>query len=187
MTRETAGTREATETTPSLANSEVRIRKMTPPDWPVVREIFAEGIESGNATFEPAAPEWEQFDATRLKDHRLVAETEGRIRGWAAVSAISSRAAYAGVVEHSIYVAGEARGLGVGKALLRALITSTEEAGIWTIQASVFPENEASIRLHVAEGFTVVGRRNRIARMPLGPLAGQWRDTIMIERRSATI
>ncbi len=187
MTRETAGPRETTWTRPSLANSEVQIRKMTLSDWPVVREIFTEGIESGNATFEPAAPEWEQFDATRLKDHRLVAETEGRIRGWAAVSAISSRAAYAGVVEHSIYVAGEARGLGVGKALLRALITSTEEAGIWTIQASVFPENEASIRLHIAEGFTVVGRRNRIARMPLGPLAGQWRDTIMIERRSATI
>ncbi|BCW47102.1 GNAT family N-acetyltransferase [Arthrobacter sp. StoSoilB5] len=184
MTTETAGT---TPTAPSLADTEVRIRKMTPPDWPVVREIFTEGIESGNATFEPAAPGWEQFDATRLKDHRLVAEAGGRILGWAAVSAVSSRAAYAGVVEHSIYVAGEARGLGVGKVLLRALVTSTEEAGIWTIQASVFPENEASLRLHVAEGFTVVGRRNRIARMPLGPLAGQWRDTIMIERRSATV
>jgi len=186
-TTEAKATTETKGTTAPLPNSGVRIRKMTRSDWPVVREIFTEGIESGNATFEPSAPAWEQFDATRLKDHRLVAETEGRIRGWAAVSAISSRAAYAGVVEHSIYVAGEARGLGVGKALLRALITSTEEAGIWTIQASVFPENEASIRLHVAEGFTVVGRRNRIARMPLGPLAGQWRDTIMIERRSATI
>jgi len=186
-TGETTGTAETAGTAPSSTNIQVRIRKMTRPDWPVVREIFAEGIESGNATFEPAAPEWEQFDASKLQDHRLVAEADGRILGWAAVSAISSRAAYAGVVEHSIYVAGEARGLGVGKALLRALIKSTEEAGIWTIQASVFPENEASLRLHVVEGFTIVGRRNRIARMPLGPLAGQWRDTIMIERRSATV
>lgn len=156
MISETAGAREI-RTTPASTNIQVRIRKMTPPDWPVVRDIFAEGIESGNATFEPSAPEWEQFDATRLKDHRLVAEAEGRILGWAAVSAISSRAAYAGVVEHSIYVAREARGLGVGKSLLRALIKSTEEAGIWTIQASVFPENEASLRLHAVEGFTMSG------------------------------
>ena len=105
----------------------------------------------------------------------------------AAVSPVSARRVYSGVVEHSVYVAAEARGLGVGAALLQALAESTERDGIWTIQASVFPENEASIRLHIAEGFTVVGRRNRIARMPLGPLAGQWRDTIMIERRSATI
>ncbi len=165
----------------------VRIRSMTTTDWPRVREIFTAGIESGHATFEAAAPEWEQFDATRLKDHRLVAEKEGQVLGWTAVSPVSSRAAYTGVVEHSIYVAGDARGLGVGKSLLRALIASTENAGIWTIQASVFPENAASLRLHDDEGFCVVGRRNRIARMPHGPLAGQWRDTVLIERRSSVL
>jgi len=168
-------------------SSEATIRPMSPSDWPAVREIFSEGIASGHATFEPAAPDWEQFDASRLKDHRLVAEVSGRVLGWTAVSPVSSRAAYSGVVEHSIYVAGEARGLGVGKSLLRALIASTEKAGIWTIQASVFPENAASLRLHAAEGFAVVGRRSRIARMPHGPREGHWRDTVLIERRSSTI
>ncbi|MGF6834334.1 L-amino acid N-acyltransferase YncA [Paenarthrobacter sp. TE4293] len=129
-------------------SSETTIRPMSPSDWPTVREIFSEGIASGHATFEPAAPDWEQFDATRLKDHRLVAEIAGRVLGWTAVSPVSSRAAYSGVVEHSIYVAGEARGLGVGKSLLRALIASTEKAGIWTIQASVFP------RMQPASDFT---------------------------------
>ena len=107
--------------------------------------------------------------------------------GWAAVTLVSTRAVYAGVVEHSVYVASAARGLGVGKALLRALIGSTENAGIWTIQASVFPENEASLKLHLAAGFSIVGRRDRIARMTSGPLNGQWRDTLLIERRSPTI
>ncbi len=167
--------------------SGVRIRPMTSTDWPRVRQIFTAGIDSGHATFEAAAPEWDHFDATRLKDHRLVAEKEGQVLGWTAVSPVSSRAAYSGVVEHSIYVAGDARGLGVGKSLLRALIASTENAGIWTIQASVFPENAASLRLHNDEGFNVVGRRNRIARMPHGPLAGQWRDTVLIERRSSVL
>ncbi|BCW42102.1 N-acetyltransferase [Arthrobacter sp. StoSoilB3] len=163
------------------------IRPMTGQDWPGVREIFTAGIESGHATFEANAPEWEQFDASRLQEHRLVADVDGVVLGWAAVSAVSSRAAYAGVVEHSIYIAREARGLGIGKNLLRALIASTESAGIWTIQASVFPENEASLRLHTAEGFVVVGRRERIARMPGGPRAGQWRDTVLIERRSRQV
>jgi L-amino acid N-acyltransferase YncA len=166
---------------------DLHIRPMTATDWPRVREIFTAGIESGHATFETTAPEWEQFDTTRLKDHRLVAEKEGQVLGWTAVSPVSSRAAYSGVVEHSIYVAGEARGLGVGRCLLRALITSTENVGIWTIQASVFPENVASLRLHEDQGFGVVGRRHRIARMPQGPLAGQWRDTVLIERRSSVL
>jgi L-amino acid N-acyltransferase YncA len=176
----------ATSSRPSDAKN-VQIRPMTTQDWPTVREIFSAGIESGHATFEAAAPDWEHFDATRLKDHRLVADKEGRVLGWTAVSPVSSRAAYSGVVEHSIYVAGEARGLGVGRCLLRALITSTENVGIWTIQASVFPENVASLRLHEDQGFGVVGRRHRIARMPQGPLAGQWRDTVLIERRSSVL
>ncbi len=166
---------------------EVAIRHMTERDWPSVREIFTAGIESGHATFEAKAPEWEQFNASRLEEHRFVAEVNGAVLGWAAVSAVSSRAAYSGVVEHSIYVAGQTRGRGVGKSLLRALIASTESAGIWTIQASVFPENEASLRLHKAEGFVIVGRRERIARMPGGPRAGQWRDTVLIERRSSVV
>jgi len=109
------------------------------------------------------------------------------VLGWAAVSAVSSRPTYAGVVAHSIYVSGRARGRGVGTALLEALTVSTEQAGIWTIQANVFPENQASLKMHLAHGFTVVGRRRRIARMTPGPCSGQWRDTVLIERRSAAL
>ena len=155
-------------------------------DWPAVRRIYQEGIDAGNATFESTAPEWSSFDTSMLAAHRHVAITdENTVVGWAAVSPVSSRPAYAGVVEHSVYVSSEARGLGIGTALLHALIESTEIAGIWTIQASVFPENEPSLRLHESAGFAIVGRRNRIARMPHGPYAGQWRDTLLIERRKA--
>ena len=164
------------------------VRSMRPEDWPSVRDIYQEGIDTGQATFESQAPGWDRFDASRLPAHRLVAETaDGRIVGWAAVSPVSARPVYSGVVEHSVYVAGEARGLGVGTALLRALSASTEAGGIWTIQASVFPENEASLKLHLANGYVVVGRRQRIARMSHGPLSGTWRDTILIERRSPVI
>jgi L-amino acid N-acyltransferase YncA len=157
-------------------------------DWPDVQRIYSEGIATGHATFESEAPGWEQFNDSRLPGHRLVAETaEGRILGWAAVSPVSARLVYSGVVEHSVYIAAEARGLGLGAALLRALAESTEADGIWTIQASVFPENGPSLRLHESAGFVIVGRRNRIARMSHGPLAGQWRDTILIERRSPAI
>lgn len=157
-------------------------------DWPAVQRIYGEGIATGHATFESEPPGWEQFNGSRLPRHRFVAENvEGRILGWAAVSAVSARRAYAGVVEHSVYVASEARGLGVGAALLQALADSTERDGIWTIQASIFPENDASLRLHLANGYVVVGRRQRIARMTHGPLSGQWRDTVLIERRSPAI
>ncbi|BCW71382.1 GNAT family N-acetyltransferase [Arthrobacter sp. NicSoilB8] len=157
-------------------------------DWPAVQQIYREGIDTGQATFEAEPPVWEYFDTSRLPGHRLVAESErGQVLGWAAVSAVSSRPAYAGVVEHSIYVSGQARGLGVGTSLLKALTASTERAGIWTIQASVFPENQASLRLHLAHGFRVVGRRERISRMPHGPQPGQWRDTVLLERRSPKI
>lgn len=164
------------------------IRAMTDADWPEVRRIYREGIETGHATFESEPPDWKRFNTSRLLPHRLVCETpEGRILGWAAVSAVSSRPAYAGVVEHSVYVAADARGRGVGALLLQALADSTEGGGIWTIQASVFPENDASLRLHLANGYTVVGRRRRIALMTHGPCAGQWRDTVLIERRSAVV
>ncbi|MFF2296493.1 GNAT family N-acetyltransferase [Arthrobacter sp. NPDC058127] len=165
----------------------VLIRPMSHEDWPEVRAIFTEGIETGQATFEAAAPEWEQFNGSRLPDHRFVAVASGRVVGWTAVSAVSTRPAYAGVVEHSVYVAGSARGRGVGSLLLQALAASTEEHGIWTIQSSIFPENQASIRFHQANGFTIVGRRVRIARMSAGPLAGQWRDTLLLERRSLRV
>lgn len=166
----------------------VSVRPMRQEDWPDVRDIFQEGIDTGHATFESVAPGWDRFDASRLLRHRLVAETaQGAIVGWAAVSPVSARPAYSGVVEHSVYVAGEARGLGVGTALLRALSASTEAGGVWTIQASVFPENEASLKLHLANGYVIVGRRQRIARMGHGPLSGRWRDTILIERRSRTL
>ena len=168
--------------------SGVKIRSMREDDWPAVQMIYREGIATGHATFEEDVPDWERFTSSRLPGHRLVAETHGgAILGWAAVSAVSARPAYAGVVEHSVYVAAEARGRGVGAALLQALAASTEQCGIWTIQASVFPENEASLKLHLASGFVVVGRRTRIARMGYGPGAGQWRDTVLIERRSPVI
>jgi phosphinothricin acetyltransferase len=158
---------------------------MEPGDWPAVRRIYQEGIDTGHATFESAAPDWSSFDGSRLHAHRFVAETaQHGVAGWAAVSAVSSREVYAGVVEHSVYVAAEARGLGLGRALLQALIDSTEAAGIWTIQSTIFPENGPSLLIHQAAGFRMVGRRDRIARMAHGPAAGQWRDTLLFERRS---
>ncbi|MBT2533532.1 N-acetyltransferase [Arthrobacter sp. ISL-48] len=161
---------------------------MSESDWPAVQRIFAEGIATGDATFESEAPDWARFDSTRLQGHRLVAEMpSGEVVGWAAVSAVSGRPVYAGVVEHSVYVAAAARGRGAGKVLLNALSQSTERDGIWTIQSNVFPENQASLNLHLGQGFTVVGRRVKIARMTHGPSAGQWRDTLLIERRSHLI
>jgi L-amino acid N-acyltransferase YncA len=155
---------------------------MTTADWPAVERIYAEGIATGDATFETAPPSWEEFDSGRLREHRLVAVEDGEVVGWAALSPTSSRACYAGVVEHSVYVAASARGRGIGRALLEALVTSADAAGLWTIQTSVFPENEASLALHERVGFRVVGRRERIAQ-----LDGVWRDTILLERRSASI
>jgi L-amino acid N-acyltransferase YncA len=155
------------------------IRPLDPSDWPAVHEIYAQGIATRAATFETEPPTWEQFDAGRLPGHRLVAVEDGTVVGWAAVSPTSARECYAGVVEHSVYVAEEMRGRGIGLALLEALVESTEAGGIWTIQSSIFPENEASVRLHERAGFRVVGRRERIAK-----LDGAWRDTVLIERRS---
>lgn len=171
----------------SPSTAVVSVRAMVAEDWPRVREIFSQGIETGQATFESTAPDWERFDTTRLPEHRLVAETAGRIMGWTAVTPVSARPVYSGVVEHSIYVAGESRGQGIGGYLLAALTESTEAAGIWTIQSSIFPENVGSLRLHEAHGFRVVGRRERIARMSHGPVAGKWQDTLLVERRSKVI
>jgi len=166
----------------------VHITAMTPADWDAVRRIWVAGIATGHATFEVEPPNWESFDAAKLTDHRLVARGKrDEVLGWAAVSSTSARPAYAGVVEHSVYVATEGRGRGIGHHLLQQLIISTEQAGIWTLQASVFPENSASLRLHQATGFRRVGERRAIARMTHGPLAGQWRDTVLLERRAQRV
>ncbi len=165
-----------------------RIRTMTEADWPAVERIYAQGIEDGEATFEVTTPSWEAFDAGRLPDLRLVAvDDRDEVVGWAAASPVSSRAVYRGVVEHSVYVDRRARGAGIGRMLLTAFLEAADASGIWTVQSSVFPENGASIRLHESLGFRVVGRRERIARSGTGPRAGQWRDTILIERRSRVV
>lgn len=160
---------------------------MTPADWPAVERIYAAGIATGHATFEDAPPTWETFDTGKLPGQRLVAVADGQVVGWAAASAVSERCVYAGVVEHSVYVNPAHQGRGTGLALLEALTASTESAGIWTIQSGVFPENTASLALHLKAGFTVVGTRKAIGRMTYGPLADTWRDVLFIERRSPSI
>jgi len=163
----------------------MRIRPMTAADAGAVLRIYQAGLDSGHASFEVAAPSWEAFDAARLPEHRYVAVDDGAVLGWVAVSAVSSRCVYAGVVENSVYVAPAARGRGVGRALLDALIASTEAAGIWTIQSGVFPENAASLALHRRAGFRVVGVRERIGRHE--SLGNRWRDVVFIERRSPLV
>ena len=164
----------------------IRLREMTSADWPAVERIYAQGIEDGEATFEVATPSWEAFDAGKLTAMRIVAVDEkGRVVGWVAASAVSSRPAYRGVVEHSVYIDRLARGRGIGRLLLAAFVEAADAAGVWTIQSSIFPENAGSLKLHDAAGFRVVGRRERIAKATVGPHAGKWRDTILIERRSA--
>ncbi|MGC4994967.1 MULTISPECIES: GNAT family N-acetyltransferase [unclassified Streptomyces] len=145
-----------------------------------VLEIYRLGIDEGDATFETATPTWDRFDAAKLPGHRHVAlDDTGTVLGWVAVVPVSDGCVYAGVVEHSVYVRPGARGRGIAAALLRELITSTERAGIWTIQSGVFPENSASLALHRSAGFRVIGTRERIGR-----LHGVWRDVVLIERRS---
>lgn len=164
--------------------TDVSIRPMVAADWPAVDRIYAEGIATGHATFEAESPGWETFDAGKIPSPRLVATDDtGAVVGWAAASLVSARSVYCGVVEHSIYVADSARGHGVGGRLLAAFINAADEADIWTIQSSLFPENTASLRLHQQHGFRTVGTRERIALMSYGPLAGIWRDTVLIERR----
>ena len=152
---------------------------MQPSDWPSVRDIYEQGIATKQATFDTTAPSWEEWNARHLTDARLVAERDGEVLAWAALSPVSARAAYAGVAEESIYVAEGARGEGIGSALLNELLGRADEAGFWTIQTSIFPENAASLALHRRCGFRVVGTRERIAR-----LDGMWRDTVLLERRS---
>jgi L-amino acid N-acyltransferase YncA len=158
------------------------LRPMSADDWAAVERIWAEGIATGLATFETQTPTWAEFDAGRLPGHRLVSEVGGDVVGWAALSSVSRRLCYEGVAENSIYVAEAARGRGIGRALMEALVAGADAAGIWTIQTAVFPENAASIALHERAGFRIVGRRERIAK-----LEGRWRDTLLLERRSPAV
>lgn len=160
------------------------IEKMKAEDWPRVRQIYLEGINTGQATFEAEVPEWAEWDARHLANPRLVAKVNGEVAGWAALSPVSSRRVYAGVAEVSIYIGTPYRGQGIGSALLAALIAASEQEGIWTLQAGIFPENQVSVILHQKHGFEIVGRRKKIGRMSFGELCGLWRDVLLMERRS---
>ena len=155
---------------------------MSPDDWQAVRAIYREGMETKQATFETTVPSWAEWDAAKRPDCRLVARRGNRVIGWAALNAVSRRAVYTGVAEVGIYVTEQERGQGVGRMLLEALIKASEQEGIWTLQASVFPENKASIGLFQTYGFRAVGYRRRIARHH-----GAWRDTLLLERRSDVV
>jgi phosphinothricin acetyltransferase len=165
------------------AQAALRIAAMQSEHAAAVLAIYQAGIDEGQATFETTAPTWDAFDKAKLPEHRLVALDEsGAVLGWAAAVAVSDRCVYAGVVEHSVYIAPEARRRGVGTALLQALIASTEAAGIWTIQSGIFPENTASLALHTRCGFRTVGTRQKVGRHQ-----GVWRDVVLVERRSPVI
>jgi phosphinothricin acetyltransferase len=160
----------------------ITVRQMHDTDWDAVRSIYAEGIATGQATFETEAPSWEAWDNAHMRSCRLVAVDNEDVLGWAALTAVSGRCVYAGVGEVSVYVAAHARGKGIGKLLLNALIEESELNGLWTLQSGIFPENVASIKLHLSVGFRELGRRERI-----GKMNGMWRDTVLLERRSPTI
>ena len=160
----------------------VRVAPMTRAHGAAVLEIYQAGLDAGDASFETTVPGWDAWDAAHLPDHRFVALENDRVVGWVAALPVSSRCVYAGVVEHSVYVAPGAHGRGVGAALLGALITSTEQAGIWTIQSGIFPENAASRALHRRAGFREIGVRRRIGRHH-----GRWRDVVAVERRSSVV
>ena len=155
---------------------------MVDADWPAVRAIFEAGITTGNATLETSAPEWDTWNSSHLAGGRLVAQRDGAILGWAALTPVSGRCVYAGVAEVSIYIAESARGQGVGKALLNALVAESERMGLWTLQAGILHENATSQALHTACGFRVVGVRERI-----GQRNGVWRDVVLMERRSTVV
>ena len=154
------------------------VRPLDPSDYPAVAAVFAEGIATGRATFETVVPSWEEWDAAHLPEHRLVAELDGEVVGWVAVVPYSRRAVYRGVGEESVYVAERARGRGVGRALLEAVIESARAGGLWTLQAGIFPDNTPSLELHRRLGFRQVGVRERIGR-----LGGVWRDVVLLELR----
>lgn len=158
-------------------------RALTESDWPEVRRIYLEGIASGNATFETESPTWEAWDEARHPEGRLVSVDGDEVTGFAALTPVSERRVYAGVAEVMVYVAEAHRGEGIGTLLLEALVRASEDAGIWTLTAGIFPENVASIRAHERVGFRRVGRRERIGLFH----DGRWRDTVLLERRSRVV
>ena len=160
----------------------VELRPLQRDDWEAVAEIYWDGMRDGLATFQTEVPPWADWDAAHMPGHRLVADLLGEVVGWAALSPASHRRCYAGVTEDSIYVARGARGLGIGRTLLEALVAGADARGVWTIQTSIFPENRASLALHERCGFRVVGTRERIAKRD-----GLWRDTVFLERRSGVV
>ena len=162
-----------------MGSKKTEIRTLTEADWPAIRAIYLDGIASGQATFETEAPAWNVWNTAHLPAPRLAAVSLETMIGWAALTPVSARAVYAGVAEVSVYVAADARGLGVGRTLLLKLIAESEMNGIWTLQASIFPENVASLALHKSCGFREVGHRERI-----GKMKSVWRDTLLLERRS---
>jgi phosphinothricin acetyltransferase len=166
----------------------VHLSAMTDKDWPTVAAIYRAGIRTGNATFAAHPPtSWEEWCAGKLNACSLVARIGDRIAGWAALSPVSKRPAYAGVAEVSVYVQADLQGRGVGKALMQALIKRSENEGIWTLQAKIFPENQTSLRLHARCGFRRVGIREKLGKMEHGPYSGQWRDVVLLERRSEVV
>lgn len=165
-----------------MSELQLRIRPLLAEDWEAVRSIYLAGIATGQATFETEAPTWEHWHKTHLEAPRLAAVAGETLAGWAALRLVSTRAVYAGVAEVSVYVGDAWRGQGLGTTLLSGLVDESEKRGIWTLQASVFPENLASLSLHTACGFREVGFRERIAR-----LKGIWRNTVLLERRSSLV
>ena len=165
----------------------IHIRAMTESDWSSVAEVYREGIETGHATFETSVPTWERWDGAHVDSCRFVAELDGDVVGWAGLSVVSDRCVYGGVAEVSVYVGSSGRGKGVGTRLLSAVVEASEKAGVWSLQAGMFPENAGSIALHSKCGFRQVGRRERIGKMDLGPMKGKWRDVLLLERRSTTV
>jgi len=165
-----------------LIMTTIQIEEMQDTDAQAILAIYAEGIATGNATFETSVPTWDHWNSAHRPDCRLVARSNGAVIGWAALSPVSGRCVYAGVAEVSVYVAAATRGQGVGKMLLAALVKAAEAAGIWTLQAGIFPENKPSIALHKVCGFREIGVRERP-----GQLHGRWRDVLLMERRSRVI
>lgn len=155
---------------------------MLPQHWEAIKTIYEEGIATGNATFQTAAPSWQEWDNTHVKTCRIIATENNEVLGWAALTPVSSRCVYSGVAEVSVYVAANARGKNIGSLLLQALINESEQNGIWTLQSGIFPENKASISMHEKNGFRIIGYRERI-----GKMGNIWRDNISLERRSNKI
>jgi L-amino acid N-acyltransferase YncA len=160
----------------------IKLELMKPSDWEAVKDIYEEGIATGNATFQQSAPTWEEWNNSHLQHSRIVAKEEDNVVGWAALTPVSGRCVYAGVAEVSVYVSDKVRGRGLGKQLLQKLIEESEANGIWTLQAGIFPENTPSIKIHEASGFRIFGTRERI-----GKMNGVWRDNLQLERRSKVV